>query len=150
MALTHSVPPGISMPGEVDANSNYFDVEDGSEWISYAIPVDSVLNVPKSDATHMVDSHQANSIKFVEPPSPESASTSEASEYSQARDLDRDQKRNLFYIDDNGSETTSESRSDSFERMNGNFEMGQTSPEVGTKQFGHSLERADSSESLLR
>ncbi|XP_068665495.1 uncharacterized protein [Aristolochia californica] len=101
---------------------------------------------PKASSTSIAADNEVQSCH-----SPGSVSTSDISYFSQTRDTDKDNRKGLHYADDYASEATSESCCDSFERMNGNFENGHTSPDIGTlySSVNHTLERIGSSESLL-
>jgi hypothetical protein len=117
--------------------------------MEYAIPINSVSGLiyspnpmPGKDTPPFV-------TKVSEPQSPESFSTSEASEVSNMKELDKEMRPQY---DDHASET-SESRSDSFERISGMFENCHTSPDV-TSAYNSTpskrMERVESLESLHR
>ncbi|KAJ1693940.1 hypothetical protein LUZ63_010638 [Rhynchospora breviuscula] len=118
-----------------------------SEMMEYAIPVDSVSGLIYSPNRLSGKDTSPFVAKVLEPQSPESFSTSEASEASNVKELDKETRPQY---DDYASET-SESRSDSFERISEAFENSHTSPEV-TSAYNStrikSMDRVESLESL--
>lgn len=119
-------------------------------WMSSAIPVDSAMAITAAAAGIIPDNGAPpSSLRMWEPPSPESLTASESSEFSQARDFDKDGRRNLQYFDD--SSEASETRSDTLERICGSYENGYSSPEVRLSSSSRfrTLERLGSSESLF-
>lgn len=151
MNLIDFVPQAIRTSDQLAENFEPPMTESSNDWMASAIPVNSVLGFAAA-AAGLVSDNVVRSFSFrrLEPQSPESISASEASDISQGREFDRDTRKNLQVFDDCASETSG-SRCDSFERMNGETENGQMSPEGGTFQYSvrHSLERVGSSDSLL-
>lgn len=152
MTLIDSVQPAVRTSDQMNQNFDSPIGESSYDWTASAIPVSSVLGFTAA-AAGLVSDNEVHSLSFKqsEPQSPESASASEASDFSQARELDRDTRKSLQFLDGYTSETSG-SRSDSFERMSGSYGNCQTSPEGGTFQcsFSRMLERIGSSESLSR
>ncbi|XP_058101310.1 uncharacterized protein LOC131245702 isoform X2 [Magnolia sinica] len=151
MALSDYVPSVIRMQDQMTENCDSPITEGSVDWMTSAIPVDSVLGLTAAAAGLISDNEvHLFSLRQLEPQSPESVSTRGASDLSQGRELDEDTRKNLQHFDDYASGTPG-SRSDSFERMSGIYENGQTSPELGTFHsiLGNKLERVGSSESLF-
>ncbi|KAF3328150.1 DENN domain-containing protein 5B [Carex littledalei] len=120
-----------------------------SELMEYAIPVNSVSGLIYSPNRLSAKDTSPFLAKVPEPQSPESFSNSEASEVSNVKELDKETRPQF---DDYASET-SESRSDSFERISGVFENCHTSPDV-TSAYNSTpskrMERVESLECLAR
>ncbi|KAK1260691.1 hypothetical protein QJS04_geneDACA002241 [Acorus gramineus] len=133
-----------------DDDENFESPEGGRSpnWMASAIPVNSVIGLVTIPASPLSD-YETPSIRASEPQSPESISTSDASDFSHVRELEKFPRKNLQYFDDHVSET-SESLSDSSERMNGSVENGQASPESSSLPFlyGHISEQFKSLESV--
>ncbi|KAL6002164.1 hypothetical protein ACLOJK_037612 [Asimina triloba] len=150
MALTDCVPPVVRTQEPMSENFDSPTVEDSADWMASVIPVDSALGLTAA-AAGLIPDNEACSFSFrqLEPHSPESATAREASEFNQSRELDEDLRKNLQHFDDSASGTPG-SFSDSFERMSGSYENGQTSPELSSFQasLSNTLERVGSSESL--
>ncbi|KAF6144397.1 hypothetical protein GIB67_024624 [Kingdonia uniflora] len=143
MTLTDHIPSVIKVQDQMNENEDFPNREWSVEWTTCAIPLDSAVALTAAAAGIISDDDVPSfSFRSGESQSPESVSTSDAS--SQA-------KRSLQILDDYLSET-SETRSDCFEKLTGNYGTGQTSPEVGTILYSKSLPlaRLESSESLLR
>ncbi|KAF3791931.1 DENN domain-containing protein [Nymphaea thermarum] len=151
MTLTDSVPPMIKTREQMNASSDILTDESESDWMAYAIPVDSVLGLAAA-AAGLISNNEVHSFscRMSEPQTPESLSASEVSDLSQSREWDKDTRKNLSCNDDDVSEV-SESFSESFDRLNGTYENGQVSPEIGASQFSTSrpIERIGSCESLI-
>nr|XP_010933158.1 uncharacterized protein LOC105053615 isoform X2 [Elaeis guineensis] len=149
MALSDPIPHGIAGHGQLDENFCSPDRQSCNDWMGYAIPVDSVSGLLSSAGLPSDREVSPFLFRTFEPQSPESVSASDASDFSHVRELDKETRRSWHQYDDNTSETSG-SRSDSFERVNGNFELGQTSPEVGTVCYSASnrLEHVESVESI--
>lgn len=113
-----------------DENFDSLDRQSGNNWMGYAIPVDSVSGLLSHSVDLISDRDISQSvIRTSEPQSPESISASEASDVGCLRELDKEAGKSWQNCDDYVSETSG-SRSDSFERVNGTFDNGHTSPEV--------------------
>ncbi|KAG9447671.1 hypothetical protein H6P81_013799 [Aristolochia fimbriata] len=129
LSVFDSISPAVSTSDQTTENSE-------SLW--------GTTESPKASSASNAADNEVHSCH-----SPGSASTSEVSDFSQTREKDKDNRKGFNYADDSASEVTSESRSDSCERMNGNYENGHTS-DVGTiySSVNRTLERLGSSESL--
>ncbi|KAK9280897.1 hypothetical protein L1049_003788 [Liquidambar formosana] len=151
MALTDYVPSVSKLHDQVNENTDSLDTECFTDWMASAIPLDSAIALTAAAAGIISDDEvPTSSSRTWEPQSPESVTASEASDFSQVREVDKDGRNNLQYLDDYASEA-SEIRCDSLERTCESYENGQTSPEVGTFSCGRNrtLERLGSSESLF-
>ncbi|XP_074555535.1 uncharacterized protein LOC141811388 [Curcuma longa] len=126
MALTESISHGVSCFEQLSENSEQLF----SSWMDYAIPVDTVSGLVSSSVIPVEREVSSSPYRSLEPLSPESVSASDASDFSHLRELDRETRRTGPIYDDNMSETSG-SRSDSFERLNGCFENGHASPDIG-------------------
>lgn len=149
MAVTDSISHGVTIPEQLYENSDSPNKLLFSSWMEYAIPVDSVSGLVSSLVFPLEREVSPSPCRNLESHSPESAS--EASDFGHLRELDRETRRVWQHYDDNISETSG-SRSDSFERLNGCFDNGQTSPDVGMMYSSTSgrLHRVESLESVYR
>ena len=95
-----------------------------------AIPVNSVVTLSAAAAGLILDDEVPSFSSRWEPVSPEGGSISEASDHSQTKEIEKDGRKNVHYLDDNTSEG-SENHSDGLERVNGSCDYGQTPLEVG-------------------
>ncbi|THU56222.1 hypothetical protein C4D60_Mb11t15020 [Musa balbisiana] len=147
MAVTDSISHGVTIPEQLYENSDSPNKLLFSSWMEYAIPVDSVSGLVSSLVFPLEREVSPSPCRNLESHSPESAS--EASDFGHLRELDRETRRVWQHYDDNISETSG-SRSDSFERLNGCFDNGQTSPDVGMMYSSTSgrLHRVESLESV--
>ncbi|KAK6937709.1 uDENN domain [Dillenia turbinata] len=121
---------------------------DLNDWMASAIPLDSAMALTAAAAGIISDDEiPSSSSRAWEPPSPESFSASEASDFTQVRE---DGGRDVHYFDDNVSEF-GESPHDNVERISGCCENGHISPHGGTDGSisGCILERLASSDSLF-
>ncbi|XP_042390447.1 uncharacterized protein LOC121985644 isoform X7 [Zingiber officinale] len=145
MALTESISHGVSCFEQLSENSEQLF----STWMDYAIPVDTVSGLVSSSVIPVEREVSSSPYRSLEPQSPESVSASDASDFSHLRELDRETRRTGPIYDDNTSETSG-SRSDSFERLNGCFENGHASPDIGMSYACASgkLQRVESLESV--
>ncbi|PON54584.1 DENN domain containing protein [Trema orientale] len=151
MSLFDYVPSPLTAHYRLHENVESPERESFSDWMTSAIPVDSAVALTAAAAGIIPDDViTPSSLRISEPNSPESVTASESSEFSQARELDKDGRKNLQYFDDYASEA-SETRSDTLERMYGSYENGHSSPEVRTSFSSRfrTLERLGSSESLF-
>ncbi|XP_058095045.1 uncharacterized protein LOC131240674 isoform X2 [Magnolia sinica] len=152
MTLIDCVPPLVRTQDQMNETPETPNKQSSNDWMASAIPADCVLGLTMASPGLTSDNEvPSQSLRQLEPHSPESFSTSEASEFSQARELDKDMRKNMQSYDDCYASETSGSRSDSSEIINGSFENGQTSPEVGTFNcsVSRTLERVGSSESIF-
>ncbi|KAK3193332.1 hypothetical protein Dsin_024642 [Dipteronia sinensis] len=151
MSLTDFVPSGSKLHDPTNDSVDSPDTEYFNDYMASAIPVDSALALTAAAAGIISDDEiPSSSLKAWEPRSPESGTFSEASDISQLREIDKDDRKNLQYFDDCASEA-SENRSDTLERVYASIESGQASPDVGTFSGyrTRTLERLASSESLF-
>ncbi|XP_062148406.1 uncharacterized protein LOC133857238 isoform X1 [Alnus glutinosa] len=149
MTLTHYVPSVTKLDDHMNGNVDSPERESYSDWMASAIPVDSALALTAAAAGIIPDDDiPPSSLKIWETQSPESVTTSEASDLSQVREIDKDGSKNSQCFDECALEAL-ETRSAPLERMWGCYENGQTSPEVGTlfSSRNLTLERLGSSES---
>lgn len=133
-----------------DENSDSPDRQSCNNWMGFAIPVNSVSGLLSHSADLISDRDAAPSVvRVLEPQSPESVSTSEASDVGCARELEKESGKSWQNCEDYASETSG-SRSDSFERVNGTVDNTQASPEVLTiySSSRRRLERVESMESV--
>ncbi|OVA02289.1 DENN domain [Macleaya cordata] len=140
VTLTDHVPSGVNSQYQISENIDSPDRGCSTDWKASAIPLDSAVALTAAAAGIISDDEVPSfSVRVCETQTSESVSATEASDFCRARE-----------IDDSASET-SETRCDGFERMNGSYGNGQTSPEVGSFFFSKSrtLERVGSSESLF-
>lgn len=120
--------------------------------MAYAIPLNSALAVTAAAAGIISDDElPSSSLRMSEPPSAESVTANEASDFSEVKEVDKEAGQNLQYLDGYASETL-EPQFDGPERMNGSYEHGQTDSDIRTFSCPkkHTLEHLDSSESLFR
>lgn len=148
ITLMDSVPHCITEHDQLDENYDSPQKFSCSEWMGHAIPVDSVSGLLSSPGLSSERDIPAFLFRNWEPHSPESVSTSEASDFSHVKELEKENRKGWQHYDDCTSENSG-SRSDSFERVNGMLENGQASPDVGT-MYCSRLERVESLESLQR
>ncbi|XP_042514302.1 uncharacterized protein LOC122088973 isoform X3 [Macadamia integrifolia] len=145
MMLTDNVSPGVKTQDQMNESIHSPYKESTSDWMASTIPVDSAVALTAAAAGLLSDDEIPSlSTRLWEPQSPESVSASEASEFGQVREIDKGIRKNVQYFDD--SSETSESHSDSLERMTASYENCQSSPEIWTFPYSRSL---GSSESLL-
>ncbi|XP_048232820.1 uncharacterized protein LOC8266500 isoform X2 [Ricinus communis] len=136
---------------QMNKNVGYPYKECGFDWTASAIPVDSAVALTAAAAGIISDDEvPTSSPKTSESHSPESCSASDASDLSQARDMDNNGKKNMQYFDECAS-LSSEARSDALERMDGSYESGQASPDIVTFNCSRSqaLERLGSFDTLF-
>ncbi|ESQ50402.1 hypothetical protein EUTSA_v10001892mg [Eutrema salsugineum] len=96
------------------------------DWMASAIPVDGVMALTAAAAGLISDSDIA---KFSEPQSPDSVVTSDASDVSQIKEIERDGRKVFHCYDDNSTEVF-ENHLDTPERASQSYENGHASPEV--------------------
>jgi len=127
--------------------------ESFSEWMDYAIPVDGATVITAAAAGIISDDESlllSPKIRDYRCQSPVSVTGSDASDFFQVRDIDKEDNKNLQVLDISAfkaPETLS-----SIQRMHGNCENDQVSPKAGTplSTRTHVLERLGSFESLFR
>ncbi|KAJ9169683.1 hypothetical protein P3X46_017845 [Hevea brasiliensis] len=142
------VPTASKQHDQMNMNVDYPDRECDVNWMASAIPVDSAVTFTAAAAGIVSDDETRTlSPKIWESHSPESGSTSEASDLSLVREVEKDDRKNS---DDCASES-SETRSDALERMDGSYESSQASPEIGAFNCSrsHGLECRGSFDSLF-
>ncbi|XP_010415945.1 PREDICTED: uncharacterized protein LOC104701884 [Camelina sativa] len=96
------------------------------DWMASAIPVEGVMALTAAAAGLISDSELSN---FAEPQSPDSVVTSDASDVSQIKEIERDGRKVFHCYDDNSSEVF-ENHLGTPERTSQSYENGHTSPEV--------------------
>lgn len=151
----------ISLPDHISSTSKQHDQTDeksdspdrecSTDWMAYAIPLNSALAVTAAAAGIISDDElPSSSLRMSEPPSTESVTANEASDFSEVKEVDKEAGQNLQYLDGYASETL-EPQFDGPERMNGSYEHGQTDSDIRTFSCPkkHTLEHLDSSESLF-
>ncbi|KAH7836510.1 hypothetical protein Vadar_002237 [Vaccinium darrowii] len=149
MSLTDYFPSGTNLPDPMnDIDSPFKDC--CTDWMASAIPVDSSVALTAAAAGIISDDDIRSPSCRWGPPSPECGSTSEASDYSQRKETEKDDIKNPHYFDDYASEA-SESQSDGLERMNGICDNGHTPPELGAfiRHRSLTLERLESFDSVF-
>ncbi|XP_072987918.1 uncharacterized protein [Typha latifolia] len=147
ITLNDSVPHSVKEHDQLDEDFDSPERLLCNNWTGFAIPVESVSGLISSAGVSSYRDAPPISLRNWEPQSPESVSNSEASDLGHVKELDKEIRKSWQQFDEYTSET-SESRCDSFERVNGTFENGQNSPEVGTMYSSVNLERVESMESL--
>ncbi|XP_028758289.1 uncharacterized protein LOC114717340 isoform X2 [Neltuma alba] len=131
---------GSFLPPKLDDQTNENDdtLERGSfnDWMACAIPVEDAAALAAAAAGIISDDDI--STKLWDPESPGSMTASDASDFSQVRDVDKDGKKSH----DCSSEVP-QTHPNSLERISGNYEDGQASPKVvtphssGSRAFKH-------------
>ncbi|KAG4139701.1 hypothetical protein ERO13_D07G209700v2 [Gossypium hirsutum] len=119
-------------------NSEYVN-----EWMASALPVNSTVVLSSDTAAN--DEVSSASLKISSPLSSGSVAASDASDWGHVREIEKDVRKGVLYIDDNASEA-SEIRCSVLERINGTHENGQISPDIGSV---FSLRSRTSSQSLF-
>ncbi|KAK8694058.1 hypothetical protein V6N13_071620 [Hibiscus sabdariffa] len=132
LSLNDYVQSATKLDEQMNDNTEALQREYVNDWVASAVPVNShITGNPAAGRLTAGDEVSSVSLKISSPPTPGSVAASEVSDLGQVREIEKDGGKNVLYIDDNISEA-SEYRSDTWERTNGNYENGQTSPEVGT------------------
>lgn len=123
----------------------------GNNWMAFAIPVDDAV-VLSAAAAGIISDDEIPSLspRLCESRSPGSVSVSDASDFSQTREADKDGKKYLQYSDDCASDSI-ENPSDASERICGSYTNGLTSPDTGSFSYSKSpsLERLASFDTIL-
>ncbi|XP_050251957.1 uncharacterized protein LOC126698629 isoform X2 [Quercus robur] len=151
LALNAYVPSVTKVHDQMNGNVDSPERESLSDWMASAIPVDSALALTAAAAGISHDDFiSPSSLKIWEPHSPESVTTSEASDFSQVKETDKDSSKNSQNFEECTFEA-SETCSQPSERMCGCFENDQISPEVRTSFTSRNLAlgHLGSSESLF-
>ncbi|KAF5741809.1 hypothetical protein HS088_TW10G00815 [Tripterygium wilfordii] len=132
MSLTSYVPSAAKLHCQMNGYVESPRTDCSADLMASAIPVDSAVALAAA-ATGIIsdDEIQSSSLKMSDPPSPESVTASESSDLRQAREVDKDGRRNSQYFDECASEV-SETRFDALERMYSSGEVGQVSPVIGS------------------
>ncbi|KAF5179359.1 DENN (AEX-3) domain-containing protein [Thalictrum thalictroides] len=151
MNITDYVPSLVGAHDMVNENIDYQSRKYSTDWTAFAIPVDSAAALTAAAAGIISDDEvQSFSFRVREPETPESIACSEASDISQAKEIDKEIRRGVQILDGYASETV-ETNSDEFEREFRSYANSHALPEVvisfGSK--GRMLERHESSESLF-
>ncbi|CAH8359073.1 unnamed protein product [Eruca vesicaria subsp. sativa] len=115
-------------------------------WMASAIPVDGVMALTAAAAGLISDSDIEN---FAEPQSPDSVVTSDTSEVSHIKEIERD-GRKVFHCYEDSSSEVSENHLDTPERRFQSFENGHVSPEITcTDPRTQPIEHIESCESVF-
>ncbi|KAH9288374.1 hypothetical protein KI387_032491, partial [Taxus chinensis] len=147
MTLTDYVPPMVKVRERANGKAASQTNADPDDWMASAIRVDSVFGATAAAAGLISESKVSSfSPRASEPPSPESAVTSEASDFNQGREWERDFKQTMCGGDDSISETSEVC--DSFDRVHDVVGNGQHTSEVRTSSSSRPIERTASSESI--
>lgn len=150
MSLTDYVPSIPKMHDHLHESGRSSERESFSDWMVSAIPVDSAATLAAAAAGIISDDEiPSHLLKIWEPHSPESVAPSEASDFSQVRDIDKNDRKNSQNCDDYGSEASGNCTP---EKRNGSYENGLASPEVGTSFSSRilTMEHRGSSEPIFR
>ncbi|GMI66408.1 hypothetical protein like AT2G20320 [Hibiscus trionum] len=134
LPLNDYVQSASKLDERTNDNTESLEREYVNDWMASAIPVNSpITRNPAAGELTADDEVSSVPLKISSPPSPtpESVAASEVSDFGQVRETEKDGRKSVLYIDDNISEA-SDYRSDTWERINGNHENGQTYPETGT------------------
>ncbi|KAB2003659.1 hypothetical protein ES319_D11G147000v1 [Gossypium barbadense] len=151
LSLNDYAPSVTKLDEQMNDNTESLDGEYVNDWMASAISVNNALtHSPIAAGTISDDEVSSVSLKISSPMSPESVAASEASDLGHLNEIEKDGRKNVLYFDVNISET-SEYRSDASERINGNYENGQASPEIGTfvGMRSRTMDRMGSSQSLF-
>ncbi|KAF7818482.1 DENN domain-containing protein 5B [Senna tora] len=133
MTLTGSV---LSMSKQDDQLSENDDTPQRgsfSDWMSCAIPVENAA-VLAAAAVGIISDDEISAKNWY-PESPTSMTASDASDFSQLRDIDKDVEKSH----DGCASEAPQVHPDSSERLSGNYENGQTSPELETHSSSRKL-----------
>ncbi|KAJ6711062.1 hypothetical protein OIU74_011843 [Salix koriyanagi] len=104
MSLASCMPSVSKQHGQMNENVDCLDREYDADWMASAIPVDCAVALTAAAAGIISDDVIPTlSPKIWEPQSPESITASEASDSSQAREVDKDGRKYLQYFDDYAS-----------------------------------------------
>ncbi|XVF21489.1 hypothetical protein REPUB_Repub12eG0094600 [Reevesia pubescens] len=151
LSLNDYVPSVSRLDEQMNDNTDSSNEDYVNNWMASAIPVNSAVALSAAAARVIADDEVSSpSLKINSPQSPESVTASEASDLSHVREIEKDGRKNVLYFDDIVSEA-SENRSDAPERINGNCENGQASPEIATfvGLRNRTFEHLESSQSLF-
>ena len=153
LTLTGCIPTTPKLDDQMSLNVYSPERESFSDWMSFAIPVDGAAIITAAAAGIISD----DEIPQLSPKiwdsysqSPVSVTASDASDFFQVRDIEKDGRKNLQDHDNCAFEALE--THDSLERTHGNYESDQVSPKVETpfSARSHALEWLGSSESLFR
>ncbi|KAE8681744.1 alcohol dehydrogenase class-3 [Hibiscus syriacus] len=132
LSLNDYVPSATKLDEEMNDNAESLDREYVNNWMASAIPVNSsITHNPAAGGLTADDEVSSVSLKMSSALTSESVAASDVSDLGQVVDIDRDGRKNVLYFDDNIS-VASGYHSDASERINGNYENEQASPEIGT------------------
>lgn len=152
MSLTACMPSVSKQHGQMYENVDCLDREYDADWMASAIPVDSAVALTAAAAAGIIPDYVIPTLspKIWEPHSPDSVTASEASDSSQAREVDKDGRKYLQYFDDYAS-LSPESHCDALERSYGGDENGHVSPVLGMFSCSRSrrLDRLGSFDTLF-
>ncbi|XP_058749305.1 uncharacterized protein LOC131622297 isoform X2 [Vicia villosa] len=152
ITLSGCIPSTPKLDDQLSSSTNSPERQSFSDWMACAIPLEGAAVITAAAAGLISD----DEIPQLSPKiwdsrcqSPVSVTASDASDFCQYKDIDKDGKKNLQDHDTCAFE--GQEVHDSVERMHGNCEGGQVSSSVGTpvSPQGRTLERLGSSESLF-
>ncbi|KAK7245288.1 hypothetical protein RIF29_40127 [Crotalaria pallida] len=152
LTLNGSIPSTPKLDDQLSSNANSPERESFSDWMDFAIPLDGAAAITAAAAGIISDEEipqLSPKIWDSRSQSPASVTASDASDFFLVRDIDKDGRKNLQDHDNSAFEATE--THESMERMHGNYENGQLSPNVGTPFSARSRasELLGSSESLF-
>ncbi|XP_047147114.1 uncharacterized protein LOC124819606 [Vigna umbellata] len=153
MSLTGSVPSSPKLDDQMRSKEEKSsENETFSEWMDSAIPLDGAAAIAAAAAGIISDDESQQlspKIRDYRCQSPVSGSASDASDSSQFRDTDKEDRKNLQVLDN--CEFKAPETLGSIKRMHGNCKNDQASPKPGTPLSSQTrvLERLGSFESLF-
>ncbi|CAI0386275.1 unnamed protein product [Linum tenue] len=132
ISFNSCVPSFTRQSSQINGGITYQEQVDDMDWMSFAIPVESALALTAAAAGLALDDDNSSQRTSEEPHSPESVAASEASDFSQTRESEKDDgNKNLNNSFDDGCSESSEARSDAYERViYGSYDNDHASPDV--------------------
>ncbi|KAL5712102.1 hypothetical protein ACHQM5_014304 [Ranunculus cassubicifolius] len=145
MNITDYIPSPIGSQDLIVENGDSRGSKRSADWTKFAIPVDSAAALTAA-AAGIISDEEVHSFSFRlrDPETPESICDSEASEFCQAKESDKENRKGTHQFDDYACEMF-EAHCGGFEGEFGGYTNGHTSPVVEIS-FG---ERRESFESLF-
>ncbi|KAL6645514.1 hypothetical protein ACP70R_017122 [Stipagrostis hirtigluma subsp. patula] len=122
IALAEPVPLSVKERDGVNGDFESSNMLPYSDWTEYAVPVNSISGLISSSGVPSETDIPPYLFRVREPNSPESISTSEISDSSYVRELEKEGRHSFQPYDDCTSENL-ESRCDSFGRASCNYEI---------------------------
>lgn len=147
MSLADCIPSTPKLLAPMNENLDSSFQGSGTDWMASAIPVDDAIALTAAAAGILIDDSLQTSCRWSL--SPESCTTSESSDHSPTKDVDKDDRKFMQSIDDCASEA-SDNPSDCFERIYSS--NGNGIPPAAAAYICHrsrTLEHLDSFESLF-